>query len=70
MFNRMNINIIVLVKYIVCTILIMAVVCAPAYLARQTKQDKTNMARIRIASWILGWSLIAWIWALFQSTKK
>ena len=63
-------NVIIFIKYIVAIILIAAIVCAPAYLAKQTKKDKSNMARIRIGSWLLGWSVIGWIWALFESTKK
>jgi len=66
----MNINVIIFIKYTIAIVLIAAIVCAPAYLAQQTKKDKTDMTRIRIGSWLLGWSVIAWIWALFESTKK
>ena len=66
----MGMNIVIFVKYIVAIWLIVVVLSAPAYLAQQTKKDKTDMTRIRIGSWLLGWSVIAWIWALFESTKK
>jgi len=61
---------IILIKYILAIILVMLIVLAPAYLAQQTKKDKTDMTRIRIGSWLLGWSVIGWIWALFESVKK
>ena len=66
----MNMNTVVFIKYILAIVLIAAVVLAPAYLAQQTKKNKTDMTRIRIGSWLLGWSVIAWVWALFESTKK
>lgn len=69
-FLIMNMNIIIFIKSIVAIILIAIVILAPAYLAQQTKQDKTNMTRIRIGSWLLGWTFIAWLWSLFKSTKK
>ena len=66
----MNAQVIIFIKYIIAIALIAAIVFAPAYLAQQTKKDKTDMARIRIGSWLLGWSIIGWLWALFKSTKK
>ncbi|MBO4625668.1 MAG: hypothetical protein J5679_00115 [Alphaproteobacteria bacterium] len=57
-------------KYIIALVLLAIVILMPAYLARQSGQDKTNMARTRIASWLLGWTFIAWIWSLFRSTHK
>jgi hypothetical protein len=66
----MSIQTIVFIKYVVAILLLGFVVCLPAYLAQQTKKDKTDMARIRIASWLLGWTFIAWLWSLFKSTQK
>jgi hypothetical protein len=63
-------NIIIFVKYVIAITLVVAILCAPAYLARQTGKDKTDMARIRIGSWLLGWSVVGWIWALFEAIKK
>ena len=67
---EMSMNIVIFVKYVVAIWLIAVVLSAPAYLAQQTKKDKTEMTKIRIASWLLGWSVIAWIWALFTASKK
>ena len=66
----MSMNIIIFVKYVIAITLVVAILCAPAYLAQQTGKDKTDMARIRIGSWLLGWSVVGWIWALFESIKK
>jgi len=65
LFNTM----LVVVKYIIAICLLALVICMPAYLAQQSGLDKTNMTRVRIGSWLLGWTLIAWIWSLFRSTK-
>lgn len=70
LFLNMNMNVIIFIKYILAIILIAAIICAPAYLACQTKKDKTDTTRIRIGSWLLGWSVIGWIWALFESIRK
>lgn len=66
----MSMNIVIFLKYIIAIWLIAVVLSAPAYIAQQTKKDKTDMVRIRIGSWLLGWSVIAWVWALFESTRK
>ena len=66
----MTIQTVIFIKYIVAILLIAAVVLAPAYFAQQTQKDKTDMTRIRIGSWLLGWSVVAWIWALFKSVQK
>lgn len=61
---------IVFIKYIVAILLLAFVILMPAYLARQTGKDKTDTVRIRIGSWLLGWTVIAWLWSLFKSTQK
>jgi len=61
---------IVFIKYFVAILLLAFVILLPAYLARQTSKDKTDTVRIRIASWLLGWTGIAWLWSLFKSTQK
>jgi len=58
------------VKYIIAILLLAFVICLPAYLARQSDLDKTDMTRTRIASWLLSWTFIAWIWSLFRATRK
>jgi len=60
----------IVIKYIIAILLLAFVICLPAYLARQSELDKTDMVRTRIASWLLGWTFIAWLWSLFRSTIK
>lgn len=61
---------VVYIKYIIAILLLCLVIFMPAYLARQSGLDKTNMTRTRIANWLLGWTIIGWLWALFRSTSK
>ena len=57
-------------KYMAAIAIVAIIVMTPAWLARQTKKDKTNMTRVRLASWTLGWTGIAWLWALIFATRK
>jgi len=61
---------ILVIKYIIAVLLLALVILMPAYLAGKTEQNKTNTARVRCASWLLGWTIIAWIWSLFRATSK
>ena len=70
LFQAMNVHTIVFIKYVLAALLLAFVILLPAYLAVQTGKDKTDSVRIRIGSWLLGWTGIAWLWALFKSTKK
>ena len=63
-------NIILIVKYIVATMLLMAVIFAPAYLARQNKKDGINMVIVRLSGWLLWWTGVGWLFALFWGCKK
>ena len=63
-------QLIIIVKHVIVVLLLLIVLFLPAYLARKTGLDKTNMTRIRIASWVLSWTGIAWLWALFRATQK
>lgn len=65
-----NIDILVIVKYVACAAILIGIVCAPAWVARQNGKGKPDMHAVRLASWIFGWSIIAWIWSLFWATKK
>ncbi len=58
------------IKYIAATIVLGGIILAPAYLAAQTKKSKTDAMRIRIASWVFGWTGIGWLLALFWAIKK
>ena len=61
---------IIFIKYVLAVLLLACVILLPAYLARKTDKEKTDMARVRIAGWLLGWTFIAWLWALFKSARK
>jgi hypothetical protein len=58
------------IKYALCVILLIAIILAPAWIARQNGKGKPDMQAVRLASWIFGWSIIAWIWSLFWATRK
>ena len=65
------INLILLyIKYIMAIMIVVAIVLAPAWLARQTKKNKTATAWIRIYSWLFGWTGIGWLVALYMAVKK
>lgn len=57
-------------KYAICVILLIAIILAPAWVARQNGKGKPDMHAVRLASWVFGWSIIAWIWSLFWATRK
>lgn len=57
-------------KYIAAITIVVAIILAPAWLARQTKKSKYDMLLIRLASWVFGWTGIGWLWALFWAIKK
>ncbi|MFA7188184.1 MAG: superinfection immunity protein [Alphaproteobacteria bacterium] len=58
------------IKYILAVLLIFAIMMAPAWFASQTKKGKVDNAIIRSASWLLGWTGVGWIFALFWAVKK
>ena len=57
-------------KYIVAGAVIIAIMSAPAWFSSQTKKNKTDSVIIRIASWLLGWTGIGWLVALYIAIKK
>ena len=57
-------------KYIAGILIIIGIVCAPAWISRQNGHGKPQMHAVRLASWIFGWSVIAWLWSVFRATKK
>lgn len=57
-------------KYAICVLLLVTIILAPAWIARQNGKGKPDMHAVRLASWIFGWSIIAWIWSLFWATRK
>lgn len=58
------------IKYIVAGMLCVGIVLAPAYLAAKTGKGKVDAMRIRLASWVFGWTIIGWFLALFWAVKK
>ena len=59
-----------LIKYALCVLLLIGIILAPAWVARQNGKGKPAMQAVRLGSWVFGWSIIGWIYALYQATKK
>lgn len=66
----MQIDIILILKYILAIAITMAIFLAPAWLARQNGRSKNDMILVRLGSWLFLWTGIGWLWALFWSSKK
>jgi hypothetical protein len=65
-----GVNILLTIKYIALIGIFVCIVLTPAYLACVNKTQKYDMMRIRVGSWLFGWSFIGWLFALFLSAKK
>ena len=63
-------SLILIAKYIAGVAIAFAVICAPAWIARQADKGKQDMYTVRTGSWLFGWSIIGWFYALFVSAKK
>ncbi len=63
-------NILLYVKYAIAIAILLVIILAPAWIARQTKRDKTEMAIIRISSWLFGWTGVGWLVALYLAARK
>jgi len=61
---------ILIIKYVAATIVLVSIILAPAYLAAKNGKGKIDAMRIRVASWVFGWTGIAWLLALFWAVKK
>lgn len=61
---------ILIIKYIVAVGALVAIILAPAYLAAKNDKGKADAMRIRVASWVFGWTGIGWLLALFWAVKK
>lgn len=66
----MGTDILLAIKYAICIIIVFAIIMAPAWIARQNGKGKPKMHAVRLGSWIFGWSIIGWLWALFWATRK
>lgn len=63
-------DVIVAIKYVASIAIVLAIVLAPAWLARQNSRDKNDMILVRLGSWLFLWTGVGWLWALFWSAKK
>jgi hypothetical protein len=66
----LDFDIILTIKYAFGAAIVWGVYMFPAYLARQNGIDGLNMANIRIASWLFGWTVVGWLVALWWAAKK
>ena len=62
--------IVLIIKYMVAISIFIGIVCAPAWIARQTDKGKQDMCLVRLGSWLFGWSIVGWFYALVVGTKK
>ena len=63
-------DVIVAIKYVASIAIVLEIVLAPAWLARQNGRDKNDMILVRLGSWLFLWTGVGWLWALFWSAKK
>ena len=61
---------ILIAKYVFATVLVVGVILAPAWLAAKNGKDKIDALRVRVASWVFGWTGIGWLLALFWAIRK
>lgn len=65
-----NIDFLVLIKHVIAAALVIGIILAPAWIARQNDKGKPDMHAVRLGSWIFGWSFIAWLWSVFWASRK
>lgn len=63
-------NIIFITKYVIATALLIGVIMAPAWIARQNKKGGLDMGMVRLIGWLLWWTFVGWLFALFWAAKK
>ena len=63
-------DILLIIEYTIGILIVAGIIMAPAWVARQNGKGKPDMYAVRLASWVFGWSIIGWIWALYWATKK
>lgn len=66
----MDAHTILIVKYVFATAAIIGVILAPAWMAAKNDKGKVDVMRVRVASWVFGWTGIGWLLALFWAIKK
>lgn len=65
-----GIDIILIIKHIACAMLLLCIILAPSWIARQNNKGKPDMHAVRLGSLIFGWSIIGWLWALYWAVRK
>ena len=65
-----GVNILHILKYIAVIGIFICLILTPAYLAVVNDSSKYDRMRVRVGSWLFGWSIIGWFFALFVSAKK
>lgn len=63
-------GILLVLKYIVAVAVLLGIILTPAYLAAANGRSKIDVMRVRMGSWMFGWSFVGWIFALFIAAKK
>ena len=63
-------DILLIIKYAIGVIIVASIYLAPAWIARQNGKGKPEMHAVRLGSWVFGWSIIGWLWALYHATRK
>jgi len=63
-------DILPILKYAGAICVFVCIFFAPAYLAAANNRSKYDCMRTRMGSWMFGWTIIGWIFALFVSAKK
>ncbi|MBR5903941.1 MAG: superinfection immunity protein [Alphaproteobacteria bacterium] len=65
-----NINFSLILQYAVMVGILVVIFLTPSFLAAENGKSKYDNMRVRVGSWLFGWSFIGWIFALFISSKK
>ena len=65
-----GINILLILKYAAVIFIFVCLVMTPAYLAIINDSSKYDRMRVRVGSWMFGWTFVGWLFALFVSAKK
>ena len=65
-----GINILLILKYAAVIFIFVCLIMTPAYLAIINNSSKYDRMRVRVGSWMFGWTFVGWLFALFVSAKK
>jgi len=65
-----GVNILTVIKYIALVCIFVGIILTPSYLACANDRSKYDSMRVRVGSWLFGWSFFGWLFALFVSSKK